>query len=419
MRDHITRRARDTFSSTFRALRFKNFRLFFAGQSVSLIGTWMQQVAMSWLVYRLTRSALILGLVGFLSQLPAFLLSPFAGILVDRRDRRRILIIAQALFMVQAFLLAVLTLTGLITAWEIMALALFFGCVGAFEIPARQSFVVEMVEDRAHLGNAIALNSLMFNAARLIGPSVAGVLIAMVGEGACFLLNALSFIAVIASLRAMRLRALPSKKAARGRIAEGIVEGFRYTFGSLPIRMILMLLSMASILGTAYMVLMPVYAETILGGGPRLYGFLMAAAGIGALVATLFIAARRNASGFIDMIPVASVVFSVGLIIFSISRMAWLSAAILAVVGFALMVQMAASNTLIQTIVDDDKRGRVMSIYTMAFIGMAPLGSLIAGYLASRIGATNALVINGCILFAASVYFSTKVPLIKKSIQSF
>lgn len=417
MQSRIRKHARNVLGTTFRALAYRNYRLFFAGQSISLVGTWMQQIAMSWLVYRLTGSAFILGLVGFLSQIPAFILSPFAGVLVDRKDRRRILIIAQALFMLQAFALAALTVSGTIAVWHIIVLGVFFGCVGAFEIPARQSFVVDMVESKEHLGNAIALNSLMFNSARLIGPSIAGILIAAVGEGMCFFLNGLSFIAVIASLLLMRTRAGRPGRRTDADMIEGIREGFRYTFGFPPIRYILLLLSVASVMGTSYMVLMPVYAQKVLGGGPTTYGFLMAAAGIGSMAATLYLAARKNVTGLFDLIPVSSAFFAVGLIVFAVSRMLWLSLALLIFVGFAFMTHMAASNTLIQSIVDDDKRGRVMSIYTMAFIGMAPLGSIIAGVLASRIGATRALTISGIFCFLSAAYFASRLPYLKKLLQ--
>ncbi|MBP7056010.1 MAG: MFS transporter [Candidatus Omnitrophica bacterium] len=409
-------KSKTAFKTTFRALKHRNFRLFFAGQSVSLVGTWMQQIAMSWLVYRITGSALMLGFVGFLSQIPSFVLSPFAGVLIDRIDRRRILAIAQILFMLQALSLALLTLTGAIEVWHILVLGVFFGCVGAVEIPARQSFIIEMVEHKEYLGNAIALNSLMFNSARLIGPSIAGILIAAVGEGPCFLLNAFSFIPVIWSLLAMRIKARPAVKSEKDML-EGLREGFTYTFGSLPIRSIIMLLSVMSVMGTSYMILMPVYAKDILGGGPNTFGFLMASAGVGSVAATFFLAAEKNMGRLMDFIPVFSVIFAVSLVVFSFSRAVWLSALLLAFVGFAFMVHMAASNTIIQTIVDDDKRGRVMSFYTAAFIGMAPVGSLIAGSLASRIGATSALAISGTLCIIAALCFASRISTLKSLVQ--
>lgn len=404
------------FKATFRALKYRNFRLFFAGQSISLVGTWMQQIAMSWLVYRVSGSVFMLGFVGFLSQIPSFILSPFAGVYIDRLDRRRILIIAQILFMIQAFILAILTFSGAIAVWHLVILAFFFGCIGAVEIPARQSFVIEMVEGKDHLPNAIALNSLMFNSARLIGPSIAGVLIATMGEGPCFLINGLSFIAVIWSLWVMNIRSRSIAQTEKD-ILEGLKEGFLYTFGSLPIRFIILLLTVMSIMGTSYMILMPVYAKDILGGGPKTFGILMASAGVGSIAATLFLAARKDVKKFLNFIPIFSLIFAFSLVLFSFSRSFWLSFFLMAIVGFAFMIHMAASNTIIQTIVDDDKRGRVMSFYTMAFIGMAPFGSLIAGSLASRIGATPALAISGTFCIIAAFLFAGKVPALKKIIN--
>lgn len=408
----IHSKGKTAFKTAFRALEHRNFRLFFAGQSISLIGTWMQQIAMSWLVYRITGSAFMLGFVGFLSQMPAFILSPFAGVLIDRIDRRRILIISQILFMLQAFALAWLTLIGAIAVWHIVILGIFFGCVGAIEIPARQSFIIEMVEHKEYLGNAIALNSLMFNSARLIGPSIAGILIAAVGEGPCFLLNGLSFTAVIWSLWTMRIKPRSAVKSEKD-ILEGLREGFIYTFGSLPIRLIIMLLAVMSIMGTSYMILMPVYAKDILGGGSSTFGFLMAAAGVGAMAATFFLAAQKNQHRLLGLIPISSAVFAVSLVLCAFSHTLWLSLTLLAIVGFAFMVHMAASNTIIQTIVDDDKRGRVMSFYTAAFIGMAPVGSLIAGSLASRIGAPNALAISGALCIIAASLFASRISALK------
>lgn len=412
----IRSKGKTAFKTTFRAMKHRNFRLFFAGQSVSLVGTWMQQIAMSWLVYRVSGSPFLLGFVGFTSQIPSFALSPFAGVIIDRVDRRRMLVIAQVLFMLQAFVLGLLTLSGAIKVWHIVTLSVIFGCIGAVEIPTRQSFIMDMVEHKAYLGNAIALNSLTFNAARLIGPSIAGILIATVGEGPCFLLNGLSFLAVIWSLSVMKLNPRPAVKSEKDMI-DGLKEGFSYTFGSPPIRNIIMLLSVMSIMGTSYVILMPVYARDILGGGSETFGFLMAAAGIGSLVATFLMAAFRNAARFMDFIPAFSMVFAVGLVLFSFSRNIFVSLVLLAIVGFAFMVHMASSNTIIQTIVDDDMRGRVMSFYTAAFIGMAPIGSLIAGTLASRIGATNALAISGLLCIIAVVLFSNRISTLKNIVD--
>ena len=401
----------DFFRNVFRALKFRNFRLFFIGQSISLIGTWMQSIAMSWLVYRMTGSALLLGIVGFSSQIPTFILSPFAGVFADRYNRHRIVIVTQTLSMIQAFILAYLTLAGKIQVWQIIALGLFLGCINAVDIPTRQSFLIDMVEKKEMLGNAIALNSAMFNGARLIGPTVAGILVAVVGEGICFLLNALSFIAVIASLLMMKL----TKKEGKGRasrVMQELKEGVIYTFNSKPIRSILMLLSIISMLGMSYVVLMPVFARDIHHGGPATLGVLMAAIGVGALIATLYLASRKTTPTLEKGIPIAAAIFTGGVILFALSRVLWVSIILLVITGFGFLTTTASSNTILQTIVHDDKRGRVMSFYTMAFMGMAPIGSLLAGALASKFGATDALLFGGfSCLFANLVFYRLTNPL--------
>jgi len=405
-----------TLVSVFRALKYRNFRLFFVGQSISLIGTWMQQIALYWLVYRLTNSAFILGLVGFSNQIPTFILSPFMGVIADRWNRHRILIVTQTLSMIQAFILAGLVLTGTIAVWHIIVLGLFIGCVNSLDIPARQSFIFEMVEKKENLMNAIALNSLMFNAARLVGPSIAGLLIAVVGEGACFLINGVSFLAVLASLFAMRL--MPHKlEAKQSHVLEGMKEGFTYVFSFMPIKIILSLLSVVSLMGASYIVLMPVFARDVLHGGPWTLGFLMASASAGALMATVYLASRKTIVGLGRIIPIASSMFAIGIILFSLSRAVWLSLLLLVPIGFGMMVHMAASNTILQTVSDDDKRGRVMSFYTMAFMGTAPLGSLLAGSMASRLGATNTLIIGGAACLVASIVFAAKLPLLRAAIH--
>ena len=405
-----------TVATVFRTMRYRNFRLFFIGQGISLIGTWMEAIAMSWLVYRMTNSPLLLGIVGFSSQIPTFIFSPLAGLLADRMNRRRILLITQTLSMVQAFILAILTLTGTIAVWHIIVLGVCLGLINSFDIPARQSFIVEMVEKKENLGNAIALNSLMFNGARLIGPSIAGVIIAIMGEGMCFLLNAISFLAVIASLMAMDVKERATGKA-HIRLFEELKEGFSYTFGFQPIKLIILLLAVISLMGTSYIVLMPVFARDVLMGGPQTFGLLMAAIGVGALAATLYLASRKSIVGLGDLIPICASIFALGLIAFSFSRTLWLSVLLLAISGFGFMTHMAASNTILQTISDDDKRGRVMSFYTMAFMGMTPLGSLLAGTLANKIGAATTLVLGGASCILASILFATKLPLIKKLVH--
>ena len=400
----------------FRALKYRNFRLFFTGQGISMVGTWMQAVASGWLVYRLTNSPLMLGIVGFSSQAPIFLLGPLGGFFADTGNKRRILIITQAISMAQALVLAVLTLSGRIEVWHIIVLGAVLGCVNSFDIPVRQSFVVDMVEGKEILGNAIALNSLQFNIARLIGPSVAGILIAVWGEGVCFLINGLSFIAVIWSLAAMRVT-LTNGKPKNYKIIEGILEGINYVSKSIPIRQILVLLSVVSITGASYVVLMPVFARDIIGGGPETLGFLLSSAGIGALGATLYLASRKTVRGLSGMIALSASIFALSLAAFSFSKSLTVSMAVLAVTGFGVMAHMAASNTILQTIVDDDKRGRVMSFYTMAFIGTAPIGSLLAGVLASKIGASNTLIICAVLCLAASAVFAKRLPEIRKAIR--
>jgi len=399
-----------------RALRYRNYRLFFGGQGISLIGTWMQRIAMSWLVYRLTNSALLLGVVGFAGQIPVFLLAPLAGVSADRWNRHRILVITQTLAMIQAFILALLTLTGTIAPWHIITLSLFLGLVDAFDKPTRQSFVVEMVEKREDLANAIALNSFIFNGARLLGPSIAGILIAILGEGMCFLLNGVSFFAVILALLAMKITI--RKTEIQGTLlSQGLKEGFTYAFGFAPVRYILLLIGLLSLVGTPYTVLMPVFARDILHGGPNTLGFLMAAWGVGALGGAFYLASRKSALGLEKMIAIASTIFGCGVIAFSLSRVLWLSLLLLLLTGFGMMVQNASSNTLLQTIVDDDKRGRVMSMYTMAHMGTGPLGSLLAGGLASNIGAPNTLIIGGILCILGSLMFTSRLSSFRKMVR--
>jgi MFS family permease len=388
----------------FRTLRYRNYRLFFAGQCISLIGTWMQQIAVSWLVYRLTHSVFLLGMVGFVSQFPTFLFAPFAGVLSDRLNRHHILIFTQSMSMLLAMTLAVLVLTGAIAVWHILLLTLFLGCVNALDIPTRQSFVIYMIDQREDLGNAIALNSAMFNGARFLGPSVAGLLIAAVGEGICFLLNGLSYLAVIAALLAMKLSPVHSESM-KANMLHDFKEGLAYTFGSQPIRSILLLLALTSFMGVPYAVLMPAFARDILHGGPHTLGFLMSATGAGALLGAVYLASRRSIIGLGKIIPITAGIFGMGLIGFSLSRILWLSLLLMFIAGFGIMVQVASSNTLLQTIVDDNMRGRVMSFFAVSFMGMAPFGSLLAGSLAGMMGVANTLMMGGiCCVIGATVY---------------
>lgn len=372
-----------------------------------MVGTWMQSIAMSWLVYRLTNSAFLLGIVGFLGQLPAFLLMPFAGVFADRYNRHRILLVTQSLAMAQALVLTALVFTNAIAVWHIIFLSVCLGLINAFDMPVRQAFTVEMIEKREYLGNAIALNSSMVNVARLAGPSIAGILIAVAGEGVCFLLNALSYCAVIASLLAMKI--VPRVvNSSRNHVLYDIREGFRYVFNSGPIRTILLLLSLVSLMGVPYQVLMPVFAHDVFHGGPKTLGFLMAMAGGGALSGALYLAGKKDTAGLERLIPEAAAVFGLGITVFSFSRVLWFSLPVIFVSGFAIMVQMAASNTVLQTIVEEDKRGRVMSFYTMSFMGMVPFGSLLAGSVAGAFGAPNTLLLGGVICILGAMVFALR-----------
>ncbi len=397
-------------SHIFRALGHRNYRLFFSGQSISMIGTWMTRIATSWLVYKLTGSALLLGVVGFAGQIPSFILAPVAGVLIDRWNRHRVLVVTQILAMVQSAALAVLALTGYIKIWHVIALSVFQGLINAFDMPARQSFVVQMVTDRADLPNAIALNSSLVNLARLLGPSIGGVIIAAVGEGWCFAIDAVSYIAVIGSLLAMNVAVEVRPVTGDTNILKQLREGFAYVAGFQPIRNILLLLAFVSLVGLPYTVLMPIFANEVLSGGANTLGLLMAASGTGALCGAVFLAARRSIVGLGRFIPGAAAVFGAGLIAFSFSRVIWLSLILMVVTGLGFMVQMAVSNTLIQTIVDEDKRGRVMSFYTMAFMGTAPFGSLLAGSLADRIGASNTLLMGGIGCLVGAGLFAYALP---------
>ncbi len=399
-----------------RALRHRNYRLFFGGQGISLIGTWMTRVATGWLVYRLTGSAFLLGLVSFAGQIPILFLGPFAGVWVDRLNRRSVLIFTQILSMMQSFALATLALLGIITVTEVILLNLFQGAVNAFDMPARQAFLVEMVEDKQDLGNAIALNSSLVNAARLIGPSIAGILIAVVGEGYCFLIDGISYLAVIASLFAMIVAVQASTRAHESVLAE-LREGWDYVRGFRPISSILLLLAVISLVGMPYTALMPIFAGRILHGGAHTLGFLMGAVGVGALMGAVRLAARTTVLGLGRVLPMTAAGFGASLIAFAASRQLWLSLLLLVITGFCFMQQMASSNTILQTIAENNKRGRVMSFYSISFQGIAPFGSLIAGAAASRIGAPHTLMIGGAICIAGAALFALQLPAIRKLIR--
>jgi MFS family permease len=403
-------------SHAWRALRHRNFRLFFGGQTISLTGTWMTRVATGWLVYRLTGSALLLGTVSFAGQIPTFLVAPFAGVWVDRLDKRQVLVWTQTLSMLQSLALAALTLSGHITIPVLLALSVLQGCVNAFDMPGRQSFMIMMVDDKRDLQNAIAINSSMVNVARLIGPSLAGMLIAISSEGWCFLIDGISYIAVIFSLLMMRIHTSALERKAASMLTE-LQAGWTYVAEFLPIRTILMLFAVVSLMGMPFVVLMPIFAKKVLNGGPHTLGFLMAAMGLGALVSALSLAARRNVRGLVRMIPIAAAVFGLGLVGFGLSRVFWLSMLMVFIAGMGMMQGMAGSNTVIQTIVTDDKRGRVMSYYTMAFMGMAPFGSLLAGSMAQAVGATWTVIMNGSVVLLGAAWFLTRLPLLRRQIR--
>ncbi len=394
-----------------RGLAHRDFRLFFWGQLISLIGTWMQTVAQAWLVYRLTDSSVLLGLVGFAGQIPVFLLSPAGGSLADARSRHHIIIATQTCALVLALVLAVLTLTGRVHLWHIFVLASLLGIVNAFDIPARQSFLVQLV-GRNDLMNAIALNSSMFNGARIVGPAIAGMLVAAIGEGWCFLLNGVSYLAVLAGLLLMHPKPQPERPDGETPLAR-IVEGFTFVARTAPIRALLLLLGLVSLTGMPYVVLMPIFADEILHSGARGLGVLMGASGLGALLGALTLAARREVRGLGRWVAWASASFGVGLIAFAFSRHFWLSVTLLVPVGFAQIVQAAASNTLIQAMVPDALRGRVMSVYSMMFMGMAPFGALLAGLLAGRFGAPTAVATGGVACIAGAVAFGLNLPALR------
>lgn len=388
-----------------RALRHRNYRLFFSGQTVSLTGTWLTRVATSWLVYRLTGSELLLGITAFCGQIPMLLLAPVAGVLVDRWDRHRILVITQILSALQSAALAVLALLNIITVAEVIVLQLMQGLINAFDMPARQAFVVEMVDDREDLPNAIALNSSMVNASRILGPSIAGVLIAAVGEGWCFAVDAASYAAVIVSLLLMRLTRI-ARERPQTKVTAELRDGFAYAAGFPPVRALLLLVAVTGTMGMPYMILMPVIASQVLHGGPHTLGILMTASGVGALTGTLYLASRHTVLGLGKVIVAATAALSAGLIAFSFSHALWLSLLLLPLVGGGMMVQTASSNTILQTVVGENMRGRVMAFYGVAIMGTQPIGSLIAGVVAQHIGAPRTILLGGIVCLAAGSFFA-------------
>ena len=397
-----------TLPVTLRALRYRNFQLFFGGQLISLIGSWMQNVAQAWLVYRLTGSSVLLGLVSFSGQIPVFLMAPLGGIVADRFRRHRVVLGTQTASMLLAFVLAALTLTGAVRIWHIFVLSALLGLVNAFDIPARQAFFVEMV-GRDDLINAIALNSSMFNASRVVGPAVAGILVASIGEGWCFFANAVSYIAVIAGLLSMTVEAHKPVKRPGSPLTD-VIEGFRFVIGSAPIHHLMIMLGILSVTGMPYAVLMPIFAGQILHGGAKALGILMGASGVGALAGALLLASRETVKGLGRWVAISAGAFGASLIAFSGSRSFWVSCALLLPVGFAMMVEMGSSNTLIQTMSPDHLRGRVMSVYSMMFMGMAPLGAVLSGVTAARWGAPATVAAGGVICMAAAAVFGWRWP---------
>jgi len=394
-------------SSPFRALRSRNYRLFFIGQGISLIGTWMTRLATAWLVYRVTDSAFLLGVVSFAGQIPSFFIPPLAGVWVDRWDRHRVLVATQVLAMLQSLAMAALTLSGHINIQ---------GIVNAVEIPTRQSFVVSMIEDRADLSNAIALNSSNFNAARLVGPAIAGAVVAAVGEGYCFLIDGISYIAVIVGLLAMRL-VKDERPRSDKHVWHELTEGWKYVTGSAPIRTILIFLAVIGIVGAPYTVLTPMIAGQILRGGAHTLGFLMAASGVGALVSAVGLVLRKTVVGLGRRMAIAVTMFGVGCVFLGISQALWMSMMLMAITGYGLMTQIVASNTIVQTVVEDSKRGRVMSFYTIALLGSAPIGSLLSGSLAARAGVQATLVASGIACAVAAGWFWRQLPEIRQAIR--
>jgi MFS family permease len=401
------------FNDLFRALRNKNYRLFFYGQSLSLLGTWIQQVALSWLIYSITNSPFLLGFVMFAGQLPTFLIAPFAGVLADKYDKHKIIIGTQVVSMLQAILLATFVLTDHINVSVLIILNILLGIANSFDIPTRQSFVIQMIDNKEDLPNAIALNSSIVNGSRLIGPAIAGILVASLGEGICFLINAISFVFVIISLLLMKIEKEEKAGNEKVSILKQLKEGFQYSFGFLPIRSVILLLAAVSLFGNPYLVLLPVFARDILSGNATTLGYLNSAVGIGALSAALYLASRKSTLGLGKIIAITTLIFAFSLISFSFSKTLTLSVIILLFCGFGMMMQTSGSNTILQTLSDDDMRGRVMSFYTVAFRGMAPFGSLWAGTFADNFGAPVTVLISGAVCLAAGILFYKNLKIIR------
>lgn len=409
---------RTSVAQTLRSLAYRNFRVYFIGQGLSLIGTWMQRVAMAWLVYSLTGSAWWLGIVGFAGRIPILPLAPIGGVVADRWSRKRILYATNTIAAAQALTLSVLVLTGTVEVWHVVVLSVLLGVLDAFDIPARQSFFVHMIDDPVDVGNAIALNSTIFNAARLIGPSIAGVLIAVAGTGVVFGVNAVTYAAMIVALARIHTVSEGAQDRSQ-KVLANLLEGFRWAWHFTPVRAVLVLMTIISFTAVPFAILMPIFATEILHGGPETLGFLLAAQGVGALAAALFMAHRSGMRGLGRLIAGASAIFGVGLIGFAFSTSLWLSMVLLAVAGFGLLLQTASSNTFLQMIVGDALRGRIMSLYTLAFVGTLPLGSLFAGWLAERIGAPVTVAIGGGATLLAAALFTRSLPELRGKVREF
>ncbi len=401
------------FKKVFRIFSHRNYRLYFSGQIISFIGMWIQFVAMSWLTYNLTDSAFMLGFVGFLSRLPTFILSPFAGVFVDHWNKYRLLMVTQVVSLLLSVILALLVFLDSIQVWHILALGIVGGIVGAFDMPTRQAFIVDIIPKREDLSDAIVANSLLGNLSRLVGPSLAGLLLAKIGEGWCFTINAIAFLPPIICLILMDI---PNKRAKRRQAKhwKEFKDGFFYAINSTSILTLLLLLALVSLMGMPYQVLMPAFAKDILGGDADTLGFLTASVSIGGIAGALYLASRTSTRGLERVVAASTCIFGIGLIIFSVSTSFWLSLFTLVFTGFGMMTQMTACNTILQVLCDDDKRGRVMSFYTMAFMGTIPFGNLLAGCMAKAFGSEWAVFVGGISCIVGVIFFILKIPAIRK-----
>ena len=400
-----------------RAFRHRNFRLFYAGQAISLIGTWIQQIALSWLIYRTTGSGFLLGLATFCSQIPMLLFLPLAGLFSDRYDRRKLMIVAYSLAMIQAVTLGTLTLAGTIEIWQILVLGFLYGTIMAFETPARQSLISQMVNDRDDLPNAIALNSVLMNSGRLVGPSIAGVLLVFISEGWCFLINAVSFVAIIGSVSMIRLAAKP-RAGTSSSLRNELAVAARYAWNTRPIRLFLALVALISLTASPYTVLMPIFARDVFGGDAHTLGFLVGSAGLGAVIGTAFLTTRPDVFGLSKLVPITSAAAGVALMLVGVSQVYWLSLIFMACLGFGIIVTAASVNMMLQTLVDEDKRGRIISFYAMAFLGMAPVGGLIAGSLAGQVGAPVTAMIDGAFCLLGALALMRGLPAIRADLRN-